>query len=165
MIEPKTIEVDEMEFYLQPLPALKAIKLDKRVLSLVIPVLGGIKSFSLDSDIDMETLARGLSEAVSKLEDNDFEKLTIDLLSGASYIEKGSPPQEITADIINNIFRGKILSLYKLMFEVMRYNKFSPFGLVEGGNIIQKIITSVNPKDSEKKTGNKLAKSGNLLES
>lgn len=165
MIDPKTIEVDGMEFYLQPLPALKAIKLDKRIVSLLVPALGGLKDISLNTNIDMETIAKGIAEALERMEDNDVEKLVVDLLDGAAYMEKGAAAQDMTANIINTLFRGKLVTLYKLMFEVMKYNKFSPFVLVGGGDAMKKIFTSLTQTKIEKENGEKLEASGNLLES
>lgn len=161
MIEPITKTIDGMKFNFKPLPAMKAIKLDKKVVTLIMPVLGGFKELSLDAKVDMEVIAKGLGEALGNITDEDFEKLTLDLLSGVVYLEEGKAPQEIDANVVNLIFQGKLMSLYKLMFEVMRYNKFSPFGLVEGGSVMKKIHTLLDTKAKEKKNGNR----SGLLES
>lgn len=164
MIEPKTITIDGMEFNLRPLPIMKALKLDKRVVTILLPVLGGVKEFSLDAKVDLKTMADGVAESLSRMENKDFEELVIDLLSGVIYLEPGKGAQEITLDIINRIFQGKLSTVYKLMFEVMKFNKFSPFELVAGGNVMNKILISASTMQEEKKNGNKLEKSGNLLE-
>ena len=43
MIAPKNVTIDGMEFCLNLLPALRASKLDKKIIGLVIPVFGGIE--------------------------------------------------------------------------------------------------------------------------
>lgn len=166
MIEPKTIIIDKIKFYLQPLRPLKAIRLDKQVLALCIPAFGGVEDLSLDSEIDLSKLTQGISTALQKMEDDVFEKFIKDLFSGACVIEKESPPEELTEEVINRIFRGgKMLTMYKLAFEIMKFNKFTPFELVEGGSVIEKIdsLTKQTKKPTTLKKGS--AKLGNLPES
>ena len=165
MIEPKIIEIDGLEFNLQPLPPLKSIKLDKKILSLLVPALGGLKNLSLNQEIDMETVAKGISESLQKLDDKEFEKLIVDLFSGSLFLNKNveqgeAPTEEINLGNINRIFAGSHTTIYKLMFEVMKFNKFSPFVLGDGF-AMKKIFTSPEQKDKVKKSGNKSEKSGN----
>lgn len=164
MIEPKNIELDGMKFQLQPLPSLKALRLDKKVIELLVPIFGGIKEFSLDAEIDLEAVSKAFSESLGRMKDDEFEKLVTDLLSSVLYLPTGAAPQELNPETINQVFRGKISLIYKLMFEVMRYNKFSPFELVGGGNVINKILSSTGPIKIQKKNGNKSETSDGLLE-
>lgn len=164
MIEPKKIIVDGLEFNLQPLPALEAMKLDKRVTTLLIPLIGGLKDLSLDADIDFETAARGLYEAFNRMDDNEFQSLVVNLLRSVQYLPQGGAPTELTQETINQIFMGKLVSIYKLMIEVMRFNKFSPFELVGAGNVITKILSSTKRIQKEKPSGNASVKSDGLLE-
>lgn len=164
MIEPKNIELDGMKFQLQPLPSLKALRLDKKVIELVVPVIGGIKEFSLDAEIDLEAVSKAFSESLGRMRDDEFEKLVADLLSSVLYLPIGGTPQELNPEVINQVFRGKISLIYKLAFQVMRYNKFSPFELVGGGNVISKILSSTEQTKTQKKSGSKLETSAGLLE-
>ena len=168
MLEPKTITIKreggDMEFFLSPLPALTAIKLDKRVLTLLLPALSGFKELSLDSSIDLNALTKGVSEALGRMDDKDFEELVLQLLSTAVYQKQGSAPLELNdKHNINKVFGGELISLYKLLFEVMRYNKFSPFVLLEGGgSVMSRILTSSGQTNKEGKTGKELEKSALL---
>ena len=164
MIEPKTIKIDELSFYLQPLRPLKAIRLDKQILTLLLPALGGLKDLSLDSNVDLGVLSKGVSDALQAMDGDDFEKFIIELFTSAQFMENGQPPQDLTDGVVNRIFSGKLFSIYKLVFEIMKFNKFTPFELVGDGNLMSKIGISVNPKKKMKKFGSKLAGSGNLLD-
>lgn len=154
MIEPKRIIIkdrddNDMVFNLQPLPALKAIVLDKKIMSLLIPALGGIKD--LDKEFDLKIASMAMAESLTKLSDQEYEKFVIDLLTGVQLVQQGQEIKSITTDQINVLFLGNAKGLYKLMFEVMKFNKFTPFELVEGGNLIQKITGSMNKSPKTKK--------------
>jgi hypothetical protein len=164
MIEPKRIRVDGLCFDMQPLPALKAIGLDKKILTLAIPILGGLKNISLDSDIDFEAISRGLYEAFNKLDTAEFEILVSDILCKTAYMPEHGAPEELTKTTIDRIFQGSLQTLYKLIFEVMRFNKFTPFVLAEGGGVAKLIGSFVSPIKKKKKPGRKSGISENLLE-
>jgi hypothetical protein len=163
MLEPKDLNIKEMTgvFQLKPIPALKAIKLDKKIMTLLVPVIGGLKDVSLDAGIDMSTVARGLSEALNDLDDKDTEQLIIDLLYGVVYVKSGEPPMELNEGTINNVFNGCFEKLYDLIFEVMKYNKFSPFRLAAGGKKIPGMFGLLSMKKEEKSTKKDLVKSEN----
>ena len=162
MLAVTKIIVDGMSFQLIPLPALKALRLDKKVVTVLIPAISGLKELNLDAQIDLESLSRGISEALSRLSDDDFENLAIDLLSSVTYIPDNAVPIELTStQEINNIFSGKLITIYKLFFEVMKYNKFSPFALLEGdGNLMSKIIGLSRPDSTKKESGTQSGKLG-----
>ena len=166
MIQSKKIELGGLSFMLQPLPALTAMRLDKRVLTVVLPAISGFKNLSLDTELDLGLLSRALSEALGRLPDTDFENLVTDLLSCVVYLPKGESPIELTSiQSINAIFCGEIVLIYKLLFEVMRFNKFSPFALLEGGGMsILKTSGLSNIDTNKKETGNGLGKSASLLD-
>lgn len=166
MISSKKIELEGMTFNVQPLPAMTAVKLDKKVLTVVLPAISGLKNLSLDSELDLGALSMAVSEALGRLPDSEFENLVIDLLSCVIYLPKGDSPVELTSiQQINSVFCGKIVLIYKLLFEVMRFNKFSPFALLEGGGLsMLKTPGSSDTKLNKNGTGNMSGMSGNLLE-
>lgn len=156
MREAKNIEIKEMKFQLNPMPALKALRLDKKILSLLTPLMGGIKSLDVDKALDLKVMADSISEAVQNLGDAEWEKLVLDFLSEVTYTGKGGTMASDLLDntsTINNVFSEDFTFIYKLIFEVMKYNKFSPFKLVGGGFGIEKILTSLNPTKVQKKSG------------
>jgi hypothetical protein len=142
----KDIQIDGMKFQMYPLKGFTALRLDKKVVTLLLPVLGGLDN--LDKQIDLKTVFNGFAESLEKLSDVEFQKFVSDLLSTTQYLPEGKPPQEITPDVIDSAFRGKILVIYKLLFEVMGYNQFTPFVLVGGGGLGTD-ITSIFKKLTE----------------
>jgi hypothetical protein len=163
MIEPKTIEMDGLKFQLHPMPSLKALRLDKKVIELLIPILGGVKELSFDAEIDLGKATDALSESLRRMDDSEFEKFAVDLLSSAVYLPVGGAPQEMNAETINSVFQGRISLMYKMIVEIMRYNKFSPFELVGDGNVVQRILSSTGQTASPKENGSKSEKSDGLL--
>lgn len=153
MIEPKNETIDGMKFYFQPLPALMALKLDKKVITLIIPALGGVDKIDLDAKIDLKTITQSIGGALRSLGDEEFEKFVLDLLSTSLYLEDGNPQQEITKEKFDLIFMGKLPTVYKLIFAVMKFNKFSPFELLGGGNVMKKILSFTEKTKKEKVNG------------
>lgn len=167
MIEPKKIQIDGMLFYMQPLPALTAARLDKRVITLILPSFGDLDKNSLESlaDMDMGVLLSKFSKSLESIEDSSFTDLIIQLFRGTQYMsDDNAQPQDMDEEKINHLFRAKLITLYKVMFEVMRFNKFTPFELVGGGLGMIKIDTLKEQIKKQKKAGKKLGTSANLLE-
>ena len=168
MIDPKQFEIDGLRFYTQPLPALRAMLLDKKVLALLLPALKGLKDLKVDAeaDIDLGAITEALSESLSSMKDAEMTRLVIDLLSSTTYQgdKAGEANNEITEAIINQIFQGQLLTLYKVMLEVMKYNKFSPFAFLGDGAEILKTLTSSSPKKKGSRRGSSLETSGSLLD-
>ena len=153
MLDPITINIDGLAFNLAALPALKAIGLDKKIMTLAIPILGGLKELNLDVDVDFEAIARGLQEALSAMDTSAFETLIQDLLSTTVHLPKGGSPAELNKTVIDTIFQGGISTLYKLLFKVMKFNKFTPFEVVGGGNVAGLIATLKKPTLKQKRPG------------
>lgn len=155
MIDPKNITIDDMDFQLQQLPAMTALKLDKKVIALITPALGGVEKISLDTKIDFKLITRGIGDALSSLDDEAFEKLILSLLSTTVYVSNDgeTPPGIIDKIKFDQIFGGKLKTVYRLVFEVMKYNKFLPFELGVGGLEIKKILSSSEKTGKEKPSG------------
>jgi hypothetical protein len=143
MIETKLIAIDGIEFQLRSIPILSALKLDKKVVSLLLPLLGGVEDISLDAKIDIGKGVNAIAEVLGKMPDVEFEKFVIDMLSSTVAMVPGEGAQDISAGNFNTIFAGRLMTVYKLLWEVMKFNKFSPFVLAEGGLGIAQIFTSV----------------------
>lgn len=142
MLEVKNIEIGEMEFQLNPLKGFTAIKLDKKVVSLLIPLFKGVTD--LDSTIDLGKSIDGIGKALDSMKEIEFEKFTIDLLSTTILLLDGKPPMEINKTVIDIEFQGNSIIFYQLLFEVMKYNKFTPFVLasVGGSQTLKTLIGS-----------------------
>lgn len=159
MIEAKLIKINGMEFQLRPIPILSALKLDKKVVSLLLPLLGGVEDLSLDAKIDIGKGMNAIAEVLGKMPDVEFEKFVIDMLSSTVAILPGQAPQEISAGNFNTIFAGSLMTVYKLLWEVMKFNKFSPFGLAGGGIEIAKTFILKKAKEEMLPSGERLEKS------
>ena len=155
MLEPKNITIEDKEFNLNPLKIRTALRLDKKVISLILPLLGGVKD--LDSEINLGSALGKFSESLNALPDNEYEAFTNELFSTVTYLPKGEAPVELN-QAMDIAFQGNITSVYKLMWEIMKYNKFSPFELMAGG--LGTLTTLISPKntENEKSTGDKLEK-------
>jgi len=153
-MEPKNINIDEMTFQMSPLNPLLALRLDKRIISLILPAFKAIGG--LDSQIDLGKIMEALSESLSTLPDDDFEKFVLNILSRTVCIQKNKPPLEINEENFGIIFAGKLTTIYKLLWEVMKYNKFSPFVVAGGGAEALKTLTSIFPTSEKKKSGEEL---------
>jgi len=164
MIEPKNITIEDMEFQVTPMGGLEASRLDKRILTLIIPALGGLNNLDLDSEIDFSVIFTGLTKGLEALSDKEFENLICSLLSKVVYLPENQAPISLSSkSSIDAVFQMKLLILYKLLFEVMKYNKFTPFEVAEGGSLTSAIHTSAVQKQADKKHGSKSEKSGNLI--
>lgn len=162
MIEPKRIEIDGMSFQLVRLPAMKALRLDKKIVALLIPVISGIDN--LDAEVDFAKLAGGVSEGLRALDDNDFMALVKDLLAYVTYLPEGGAPIDLNNEAaINTAFQSGLMPIYKLIIESMRYNKLSPFGFMEDGSLANIIPSSGAAGSATKKSTNKSARLGSLL--
>ncbi len=163
MIEEKKITIDGMAFSLRPIKPLKALVLDKQVMALLVPILGGFKGGDskksvLDAQLDMGAIAEGITKALSSLNDSDTTKLVVDLFYGVIYFDKSGKAIEIDATNIDSIFADDFSIIYKLMFEVMKHNKFSPFKLVGGGSLTNLISGLTDTKKAGTPTGRKSVK-------
>ena len=132
MLETKDIEIGDMKFQLNPLKGFKAVKLDKKVISLCLPALKGVKDMD-EQSIDIGMIISGITDALDGMTEGDFEKFVLDLLSTTILQITGKPPMVIDSNTIDSEFQGESITLYKLLFEVMKYNKFTPFVLASGG--------------------------------
>ncbi len=151
MLEVKTIQVDDIQCQLTPIPILKVARLDKKVISILAPILGTVKN--LDDDINMGQVVNAVMEALSNFSNEEYENFILDLCSTVVCVMPGKPPTELTRENIDKIFNGRLKSLYKLMYEVMKYNKFTPFDLMAGGQLNQIMSMFQEGPEIEKKSG------------
>lgn len=144
MLEPKQLVIDGMDFQFTPMPALKAARLDRKVLAMIAPIFGGLEELSLTAGISVDGLMSGIRQALSSLTDDEFEGLLVSLLGHVKCQIPGKPPIELgDASAINEAFAGRdLLTMYRVAIEVMRYNKFTPFALASTGDWITRIAGS-----------------------
>lgn len=152
----KDVEIDDLRFQLVKMKGMKAFLLDRKIIIMLLPVIGGFKN--LDSEIDFKVISEGVQDALLKMSDTEYKSLVLDLLKEVTVRPVDPKPGEaeslpMTEPVIDTHFSGKMITLYKLIIEVMRFNKFSPFEMVAGGMKMNQIVSFVGQKKKEKKTG------------
>lgn len=130
-MDSKTIEIDGVSFVLYPIPVLKVMKLDKQLITMLLPSIPDMSD--IDQEIDFGSILKNFSESLSNLSEKDYLSFVMDLLSKTQAQAPGSPAVEFTSEETLNLFQGRLSTLYKLLFEIMKYNKFTPFELASGG--------------------------------
>ncbi len=154
----KEVVVDKHTFQIIPMGGIKAMLLDKKIITMLVPVMGGLKD--MDAEIDFKLISEGIYEALSKLSEIEYKKLILDLLAEVIFvntnaIEGDAESPAMTEHTIDKKFGRKLMVLYKLIIEVMRFNKFTPFEMVAGGKRMSSIISSFKQKKNTKKNGKK----------
>lgn len=159
MLDPQTKILDGIEFNFLPMDPFVVARLEKRLAPMLLPFIGGLKALSLEAEldeaIDFETVARGLREAITQLPDNDYEQMVKTILGSVTAIVPGVGA-ETCSQKGSIVFQGNTMLLYKVVIEAMRYNKFIPFALIEGGGAIKGIVSSLARTTAQPKSGLKL---------
>lgn len=149
------VNIDGMKFNIQQFKFRDAIKLEAQTLSILAPGLDLLSGFDgLDSEIDLGDLGNILKKILFTLRDEDPFEYIKSMTVNTFYNEK---VQLNTDDAIDEIFHGKTITCMKLLFEIMKVNKFAFIeGLVGNGlNIIGTLkSTGGSPKNRKGKLEN-----------
>ena len=170
MLQPQNKTIGGKTFQFLPMPALKAARLDKKVLTALTPLLASLSDVKAiaasameegDSG-DLSGIATGLTQCLQALDDASFASLLRELLEHVTYLPNGQAPMPLGSEsAIDLAFVGDLATLYQVAVEVMRFNRFTPFGLADIGGSLLQTVGSVKPSASTKKSGLKLAPSAN----
>ena len=152
MKDPIQVPIDGKVFNLSPMKARKVGELERKLLKSLAPLpagMGGVlsllpdlakegdKSLLLQDALGMVDLSRvsmGVQDALASLPDHEFDALLVGMCSSVStHIEGKGNCTLITGDLIDAALESTS-QMYKLMYEVARFNKFLPFGLVGAGD-------------------------------
>jgi hypothetical protein len=158
MIESKKITIDGIDFQLNPLPIFTALTLDKKVISLLLPALRDMNGMNLETEIKMGSILEALGASLDKMTDDETVKFFTDLFKGVIAIPSNQPPEELNSDGFNKIFQGKLITIYKLAGEVMKYNKFTPFVLLQAGGVTTLIDGLKSQKEEQNQRSASLEK-------
>lgn len=137
-IKPKKVILDGVEFHIQPFKGMQALKLERKVTILLLPIFSSIFSEGInlsnimDLDLDFNKIGKGMQDGIGNLSDSEFEDLVLSMLRNTqtTYDKR---PEFINETVFDAVFTGKLFLVYKLIFEVMKVNKFSFLELVGGG--------------------------------
>lgn len=153
MLEPKDILIEDMSFTLHPLKGMKAVILDKKVITFCMPILGALENLNSKTveDIDFRLITKNIEQSLAEMGDEEFEKFVLDLLATVQFHPAGEAPVEINKVVIDKYFAGKSTALYLLLIHAMEYNKFSPFKwLAENGVEMNDILSFGGQKNQDK---------------
>ena len=151
MLEVKEVEVKGHKFQLTPLDPFKAKKCDTKIMKVLAPLLAGLMGGSkkgttpegaepAEAEIDGAMLGQCLAAAIGELEESDT--LFRDLFSTTVWLPddvQAAGCAQLLLDSQNAITKaftkiGEGPSMfYELAFEIARYNKFTPFAVLGGG--------------------------------
>ncbi len=150
----KNINIDGMEFQLNKLKALKALKLEKKIMAVASPVISStMNTGDLDKELDFSVVGKAFATALESLDEDEYEKLLLDAVSNVTFLGDKQAPQLITKSVFDIIFVGNLLTVYKLIYEIMKFNKFCFFEMVGNGKLTEIISTtkeSVKPVKNTK---------------
>lgn len=152
MKDPIQVPIDGKVFNLSPMKARKVGELERKLLKALAPLLAGMggvlsllpdlakegdKSLLLQDALGMVDLSRvsmGVQDALASLPDHEFDALLVGMCSSVStHIEGKGNCTLITGELIDAALESTS-QMYRLMYEVARFNKFLPFGLVGAGD-------------------------------
>jgi len=145
MIETIEKKIDGLTFKIQQFPAMKGVRLEKRTMTILTPLLGLFDDFKgLDSEVDLSKLANVFQDILVNLEEEFFITYVRDMVEYTFILnEKGVPSQLNSDNTFNSTFSAKSLVLYKLLFEIMKVNKFAFFELLGGGGNLIGILQNM----------------------
>lgn len=165
----KRVTIDGIEFSIYKLPLLEAMTLDKKVTELLLPILSGLTNLSklnLDEDLTNIDLSQfgGLfslvSEAIGKMNENEFISFVQKMCKTTQAVKPGLPPVELSDYNSFDKVMDSPLTVYKLLLEIMRVNKFSPFELAGAGLGTKIMSTFGKETETEKELIKNLEESG-----
>lgn len=136
-----TKEIDNIKFKIIKFPARYTIKLEKRTLKYLLPILDLIPK---DKEATIENLQsdkfiNSVRETLNNLGDDEFEDYIFKMIE-STYVELNSDSKMIETrlavkETFDIVFSGKTVILYKLLFEIMKVNSFAFFELVGGSGL------------------------------
>jgi hypothetical protein len=164
------IEGIKGKFQINPIPLTRALKLNRKVERLTINALKALESlkeplidmFLSDgsddvSDEEMIDMLRKaniektlgvIQEVISTMNDAEFEQFIKEMFKDVKCVVEGLGAVEVTDDqYFDKIFAGAVASIYPLLYEVMKYNNFTPFAVAGIGKLMNKINGSTMPAE------------------
>ena len=162
----KTIEttIDGLQFHILQFGGMTGLKLEKRILTLLAPLLKALDSIKdekeegesiLDKSLDMGTLGNIIQDLLLELDDAKLDKLITDLVARTSVNfvaangQDGGVQPLHKPEIFNDIFAGKNLTILKLLIEIMKANRFAFFELVGGGMLEIDFLKNLGNKKTQ----------------
>ncbi len=130
-----TITINGIKFQIIPFNARKATNVERKLMCILLPVVAPMLNSKggLDGDIDMSTMGLAFQQAFGSLSDNEFFDLILETLSSTTAVLKDKAPILIENEqAFNEVFTGSTLTIYKLIWEIIKVNKFCFLELMDG---------------------------------
>ena len=143
MIETFPKRIGEYEFTITQLPARRALRLQAKLLKLIGPCAGVVVEEAFKelkdgegkvSSITDKSLPRAFHVLAGNLDEKEFESLVIDMIPGIRVDGK-----ELTEQLLDVLFAGKLNQLFLLLKEVLEVN-FGDF--FQEGSILTGLLAS-----------------------
>lgn len=127
------VEIDDIKFQIVPMGAMKASILDRKIIAMLAPSAAGLLEDGFETEVRFDKLISNLGNGLLLLSDDQYQSLLLNMFAKVTAIKKGNPVLQLnTVENIDDIFED-VLTIYKLLYEIMRVNGFSLFKLVGGG--------------------------------
>lgn len=154
MIEDKEIKIDENKFVIHQFMVMEAIKLEKKTLQILAPLLNIFKDVkNIDQEVNWGQLASSIQEILANVNDDELEEYIQKMFKNTHVYWKTDGGLQLISllqkDIFNAVFIGKTINIYKLLLEIMKANNFAFFELWGGGGFLTGTLTG--PKKNKNK--------------
>lgn len=107
---------DDLAITVQQLPAMRAVKLSRRLIQIAAPAVTALKDLSADASV----LGEAISNALAEFSEKDLEALIKDLLETATVEQEGRIAKVMP--LFDELFRGKVFTLYKVLAFALEVN-------------------------------------------
>ena len=157
----KILELNGRAFTVYPMPAWEALKLKRKLASILLPAIGGVigkvkgSGISTLGDLSLDGLEGGIETLMESLDENTFLSLTKKILNGVQVRlpgENGKAEKVFTfvedgnfETIFNVAFGQHIMDLYKIMWAVLQVNFPDLLSAVGGIGTQFQTLMSGNP--------------------
>lgn len=146
MFHKKTIDSIECQFH--QIPMRKKAMLDPKIADIMGPIMVELMKQSMDAEADVAFMGKmvdKLGACLNKLPEVDYQMLTDELMSSVIATAPGKAPLQLTPQNIDNALAGYGMSTYyRILFEVIQFNKFLPFDLAGLASSIGSVIPQTN---------------------
>jgi len=137
-------EIDGVKFLITQSPGRAVIRLDKKTTQLLLPaaksIMSEFKKVNSYLDLDLSSMIGSLEEVLSSMTEDEYEEYVFQMVNDtrAQFTsEKKLKVVELrNVESFDEVFTGRSpLTVYKLLFEIMKVNRFAFFELVGGSGI------------------------------
>ena len=121
MLKRKLMKVGETEVSIVMIPARQAFALSKDVAQVAVQLIGALGKLGTKSlDVDLSTIGPELGQSIAGIESSKLDALLAGLLAKSEAKVNGAWLPLL--DVVDDVFAGRIVDLYTVLFESVRLN-------------------------------------------